>query len=653
MSEQTREKTKEKRVILVGNPNVGKSVIFKQLTGQYVTVSNYPGTTVEVAWGKSRFGGEKFQVIDTPGINSFSPLSEDEKVARDLLLKENHSVIIQVADAKNLRRTLWLTLQLAELGLPLILALNIMDEAQAQGIEIEVEKLSQLIGVEVIPTIATQKKGISTLTEKIPYSQKPSSHLKYDSRIESAIEQTVPFLPENHISPRGMALLWLVGDEKMGTFLEEQISPPELNKLEAIRSQLKEHYLEPISRVLSQERMAQIEKILSQVVSKKEKPESSNAARLGRMAMHPVWGVPILGLVLYIVYQVVGVFGAGTVVDLVENGLFGKILNPFFIKLFSYLPIPLVVDFLVGEYGLITMGVTYALAIVLPVVGFFFIVFGILEDTGYLPRLAIMVDKIFRLMGLNGKAVLPMVLGLGCDTMATLTTRILESKKDRIIVTLLLALAVPCSAQLGVTLGLLASLSAQATLIWLGAVLGILFLVGFLASRIIPGRKSDFILEIPPLRVPRLSNIIIKTAARIEWYLKEAAPIFIFGTVLLFILDKVGGLSLLEKIASPLVVGLLNLPQEATQAFLVGFLRRDYGAAGFFVLSQQGKLDPIGVVVSLVVITLFIPCIANLFVMIKERGVKTALAMVAVIVPLAFLVGVALNFVLRYWQVAL
>src|SRR4030067_22214 len=150
----------EKRVILLGNPNVGKSVIFKHLTGQYVTVANYPGTTVEITWGKSKFAGEKYQVIDTPGINSLLPLSDDEKVARDLLLTENHSIILQVADAKNLRRTLWLTLQLAELGLPMVLALNIMDEAEAQGIEIEVEKLSQLTGIQVIPTIATQKKGI-------------------------------------------------------------------------------------------------------------------------------------------------------------------------------------------------------------------------------------------------------------------------------------------------------------------------------------------------------------------------------------------------------------------------------------------------------------------------------------------------------------
>jgi len=643
----------ERRVILIGNPNVGKSVVFKRLTGQYVTVANYPGTTVELAWGKARFNGEKFEVIDTPGINSLLPLSEDEKVAQELLLTENHTIIVQVADSKNLRRTLWLTLQLAELGIPMVLDLNIMDEAKEQGMEINHQRLSEILGMEVIPTVATQNLGIDRLKAEIPESRKPSFKLEYDTRIETAVSQLLPYLSDNHLGKRGMALLWLCGDQKISEMLSKQLSSQEFKRIESIRSQLKEHYLEPISRVLSQQRIARIHQILTEVVSKKENKETSPAAWLGRMAMHPIWGLPILALVLFAVYEIVGIFGAGTVVNLVENGLFGKLINPFSIKLFSLVPVPLIRDFFVGQYGIITMGVTYALAIVLPVVGFFFLVFGILEDTGYLPRLAIMVDKFFRLMGLNGKAVLPMILGLGCDTMATLTTRILESKKDRIIVTLLLALAVPCSAQLGVTLGLLASLSAKATLIWLGAVIGILFVVGFLASKVVPGRKSDFILEIPPLRVPKLSNIAIKTAARIEWYLKEAAPIFIFGTILLFVLDKVGGLTFLEKVAAPLVVGLLNLPVEATQAFIVGFLRRDYGAAGFFVLSEQGKLDPIGVVVSLVVITLFIPCIANFFVMIKERGLKTALSMAAVIVPLAFLVGTALNFVLRHWQVAL
>jgi ferrous iron transport protein B len=293
------------------------------------------------------------------------------------------------------------------------------------------------------------------------------------------------------------------------------------------------------------------------------------------------------------------------------------------------------------------MALSYAVAIVFPVVGTFFIAFSILEDSGYLPRLAVMVNKIFRLMGLNGKAVLPMVLGLGCDTMATMTTRILDTKKDRIIVTLLLALGVPCSAQLGVILGMLGGISFSALLFWVGTVSGVLFLVGYLAAKVLPGDASDFIYELPPVRLPHMKNIFFKTIARIDWYMREAVPLFILGTLTLFVLDKINALVLIEKIASPLIVTFLGLPEKAAEAFLIGFLRRDYGAAGLYALQRDGLLDPLQAVVSLVTMTLFIPCIANLFMIVKERGIKTAFWITAFILPFALLVGGVVNFVLR------
>lgn len=264
-----------------------------------------------------------------------------------------------------------------------------------------------------------------------------------------------------------------------------------------------------------------------------------------------------------------------------------------------------------------------------------------------------MVNKVFKIMGLNGKAVLPMVLGLGCATMATLTTRILETKKERILVTFLLALGVPCSAQLGVVLGMISGLSGIATVIWLVTVVFVMLLVGYAASKVIPGEPSDFVLELPPIRVPQFMNIIIKTLARVEWYLKEAVPLFILGTLILFVGHKIGAVDYIQRLASPLVVGFLGLPSKSAEAFVIGFLRRDYGAAGLFVMAKQGLLDPRQIVVSLVVITLFIPCIANVFMMVKERGMKTALYMVAFIFPFAFVIGGALNWFLRFFKIAL
>ena len=372
---------------------------------------------------------------------------------------------------------------------------------------------------------------------------------------------------------------------------------------------------------------------------------------IGRISMHPLWGIPLLLIVLYGLYQFVGVLGAGTLVNFFEKIIFGKYLNPMAIKVVQTIaPEGFIQELLVGEYGLITVALTYAIAIILPITATFF-AFAILEDSGYLPRLAIMSNRVFNLMGLNGKAVLPMVLGLGCGTMAVMTSRILETKKERLIITFLLALAVPCSAQLGVILGMLGALSFKATLVWAGTILLTLLFSGYLASKVIKGEKTEFFLEIPPIRRPNITNILVKTAGRIEWYLKEAVPLFILGTLILFVLHKLDLLRVLETIASPVVVNLLGLPEKTTESFILGFLRRDYGAAGLFAMAEKGMLTPVQSVVSLVTITLFIPCLANFFMIVKERGMRTAIGIAAVVFPFAFLGGGMLNWILKAFNV--
>jgi len=654
MEDEKKSNIAVSKVILVGNPNVGKSVIFSHLTGRYVTVSNYPGTTVEVTEGKAALKHQNYLIIDTPGTNSLVPMSEDEKVTRDILLSEKADVIVQVADAKNLRRTLLLTLQIAETGIPSILNLNMLDEARSRGISIDVKRLSQIIGVEVIETIAVQGRGIDHLMDSLDKSRIPGLPIEYSAPIENGIHDLLPLIPCSNITKRSVALMILSGDKTLGKWLQKKLSKEEVKMIEEIVQRVQKQYPQPLSFIISKERARQVEDIISQVYLEREATKTSISQTLGRLSMNSIWGIPILLLVLYLTYQFVGKFGAGICVDFMETVIFGKFINVWSTKIVNYaIPIKIIRDFLVGEYGLITMALTYGLAIVFPIVTTFFIAFGILEDSGYLPRLAVMVDKIFKGMGLNGKAVLPMILGLGCDTMATLTTRILGTKKERIIVTLLLALGVPCSAQLGVILGMIATLSPLAIFIWSGTVLGVMILVGYLAAKVIPGERSDFILELPPLRAPRISNILIKTFARLEWYIKEIIPIFILATAFLFVFDKLKLLALIRKITSPIVVGFLNLPSKATDAFLVGFLRRDYGAAGLFALAKSGQMDSVQIIVSLVTITLFVPCVANTFIIIKERGLKVALSIVAFIFPFAFLVGGILNLVLRISGVSL
>ena len=569
------------RIALVGNPNVGKSVLFARLTGRYATVSNYPGTTVGITSGRALVGAEVCDVIDTPGVNALEGcLSEDERVTQRLLAQGDADVVVEVADARNLRRALMLTSQLAQLELPVVLVLNMADEARARGVSVARADLAEALGIPVVETIATDGTGLDDVREALTRLSRPRIDRLHGAQHAAWADATAARYRRVGAVPLDPLRAWLA---------------------QAVR--------------------------------------------------RPLTGIPILALVLYVMYLFVGVFGAQTLVGLLEDGLFETVITPQVRAIVSHIPVAIVRDFLVGDYGLISMGLTYAIAIVLPVVATFFLVFGVLEDSGYIPRLAIFSDHLFRLMGLNGKAVLPMVLGLGCDTMATMTTRILSTPKERVIAITLLALGVPCSAQLATIMGILGGISAAALLTLFGVVLLQMLLVGFLAARVLPGDRSEFILELPPLRLPVLRNVVTKTLLRVRWYLGEAVPLFLAGTALLFVLDRAGALAAITSAARPVVTGALGLPAQTAEVFVMGFLRRDYGAAGLFSMARQGALSGTQSVVALTVMTLFVPCVANLLMIIRERGLRTGLAILAAVTVIALGTGAALHFALRMLRV--
>jgi ferrous iron transport protein B len=514
-----------------------------------------------------------------------------------------------------------------------------MDEARMRGLEIRTEVMKRTFGIPIIQTVATRGSGIADVENAINAAHPVNLQIQYPPDIEQAIQQVEQLEFDSPISKRAFSLLWFVQDPVCEKWIEENLPRSVQNQLENIRGYLINKFPEGIELVIQQSRESFIEWLIHESLVEAGHA-SMNVKWLSYMTTHPFWGIPILLVVLYSMYWFVGVFGAGTLVGLLEEQLFGKIINPWMISISEkIIPWEILRNFLVGDYGLWTMGVTYALALLLPIVLTFFIAFGILEDSGYLPRVAVLSNRLFSAIGLNGQAVLPMVLGLGCVTMATMTTRILNRPRDRVLVTLLLALAVPCSAQLGVVLGMLSAISLSAALIWGGVIFLVLLLVGWLASKVLPGERTPLIVELPPLRMPVFTNVIFKTLARLEWYIKEAVPLFLLGTVLLFVLDTVHILPALIETLKPIVTGWLGLPAEAASALLMGFLRRDFAATGFFVMQSQGHLSNLQALVSITTITLFIPCIASVFMMVKERGWKIALGMVAFILPFSVLVG--------------
>jgi len=635
-------------ILLVGHPNVGKSVLFHRLTGAYVNVSNYPGTTVEVTRASTRFDREAI-LLDTPGVLALPSRSDDERATMRALLGEDTRCLVQVGDAKNLRRTLTLTALLAELGLPMVLALNMHDEAAARGVTVDIAALGDELGMPVLATVATGGEGVAELSERLTDARPPQALLRYDADFETDIAATTAAIqglaPHPRLAARGLAILYLGGDPEVAGWLAEQAGTA-FAELESLRRQAGERAEGDLPTLLARERTDAADTLAASVIQRAARSSPLLSQRIGQYVVHPLWGIPILLGVLYAVYQFVGVFGATTLVGLMEKDLFEGILNPAFTDFVgATIDIPWLGELLVGRYGLWTMGMTYALALILPIVSTFFFAFGVLEDSGYLPRLTVIANRLFSLIGLNGRAVLPMVLGLGCVTMATLTTRILHSPRERLITSFLLALAIPCSAQLGVVLGMLGGVSFNAVLIWALAMVAILLLSGFLAAKLIPGRRIPLVTELPPMRLPILGNVLKKTGGRLQWYLVEVIPLFLVGTFIMFALDKSGALPTIIRVGEPLVVGWLGLPPEASAAFVMGFLRRDFGATGLFAMADN--LTPIQAVVGMITLTLFIPCFASLMMMIKEQGLKTALAMVALIVPFAFFVGGLFNLLLH------
>lgn len=605
--------------------------------------------------GKCRIGQTEAVIEDTPGMYSLLPITEEERAARDVLLDGSADTVLHVVDAKNLQRMLPLTLQLGEAGLSVVLVLNMIDEAERLDIQIDETVLEDQLGMPVVSTVALTGKGVEELRLRLETDRpcRRGREVFYGEAFEGALESLVAAMPEGRgLSKRSLALLLLQGDESVASRLGTEAAEMR-DRVSAATRDLESAREKPPSYSVPLRLHEEAARICDEAFLASSIRGRSWVARVSDWTMSPITGVPLLLLVLYYgLYKFVGEFGAGTLVDLLEGDLFAVHVNPWVNgQLAAYIPWAPVRDLIGGEYGLVTLGIRYAVAIILPIVATFFIAFSILEDTGYLPRLAMLVDRVFKKIGLNGRAVIPMTLGFGCDTMATMVTRTLESKRERLIATVLLALAIPCSAQLGVILGMMAAEPA-AMGVWAGTILIVFLLIGSLLSRVMPGEKPVFFMEVPPLRAPRLAGVLTKTYSRMQWYFLEILPLFLLASVLIW-LGRITGVFDLTVAALAHVMGWIGLPSGAAVAFLFGFFRRDYGVAGLYDLQQAGALTGNQLAVAAVTLTLFVPCVAQFLMMKKERGVKVATVIGGSIFAFAFLVGGAVNGVLSLLGVSL
>lgn len=568
------------KILLMGNPNVGKSALFSRLTGTRIVASNYPGTTVEVTEGQLSLGKEPATIIDVPGTYSLDPTSKAEEVAVQML--QEGDLIINVVDATNLERNLNLTLQLLESGLPVIVALNMWDDTRHRGINIDVAKLERLLGVPVAPTVGVTGEGVKELVERIPQAAAPQSN--------------------------------------------------------------------PIS---ASERWAKVGDIVNQVQSLSHRHHTWRDM-LEDISNHPAGGAILAILVLVASFWVIRLIGEG-IINYITDPFFQKLWAPLLIKLSAVLgPSSIWHSMLIGKlmdgqidylqsFGLLSTGLYIEFGVVIPYILSFYFVLGILEDVGYLPRLAVLADTMLHRLGLHGYAIIPTILGLGCNVPAVMATRILESRKQRFIAATLISIAVPCAALQAMIIGLVGQQGWQYVLMVYGTLFLSWVVIGLILNRTVKGFSPELLVEIPPYRFPPWRVVGEKLWLRIYGFIKEALPIVMAAVLAVNILYTIGVFDFIANVTAPVVTGLLGLPKETVVALAIGFVRKDVAVG---MLAPLG-LTPEQLVISSTVLAMLFPCVATFAILARELGTKDMLKATGIMIVSALVAGSLQNLILQ------
>lgn len=631
-----------KKVAIVGLPNTGKTQIFNNLTGEYNVVANYPLTTIEIKRTYSRIRNQTYEVIDTPGLHSLYIDSEDEKVVRDLIFSEGPEVIIQCIDANQLKQSLTLTADLLELGMPMVISLNAIDETSRRGIWIDSVGLSRLLGVPVVESIAVTGQGTGDLRDALMKAQRGTWEIQYGDTIEKRIAAIESRLPKNLPCKRKSAILLLMNDPFMADYLEKAYGKADIASVKKEVNEGKGRFRGKISRVISRRRSEWVDDITEKVVRKQRMARREFSQDFARLCRHPVFGIPILLMIIYVMYVLVATV-ANTIAKWMNDVLWVPIEN----MIAGISPAGFWHDFLIGDYGVLSLGLSNAVITVLPILSVFFVMLHILEDSGYMPNLTVLTKRIFEKIGLSGAAIMPVVLGFGCKTMATLTTKSLHSKRERYIAIYLVAFAIPCAPQMGLNMSILGRMGINAFIITFSALTFVEIAAGLALNKILKEEeKTEFVQELPLMRLPSPRAVLIKTYYRLYWFLKEAIPVFLYAALVLFAIDKLGILDATKRALSPVIKGLLGLPLEMVDALILCMARHEAAAALIIDLVEKGKLNYVQCIVAVTIATMFVPCLANIMAMIKELGAKRALIMGVIINISSFLIAGVLNWVL-------
>ena len=631
-------------IAIVGNMNVGKSSLFSWLCEKETDRKNFPGTTVSLTAGK--INSLKATAYDTPGIYSIFSANEDEMVSRDLLLPQKSfnpiNSILLVADAKNMKRSIAIALQYAEYGLPMLMDINMIDESASRGIDINFEKLSDILGIDVCTSIAREGIGVKKILTKLKAPRKANKLINYPDWVNSFLDIIEKLCIDADISPRVIGLLLLAGDRSIEKYLSKKFGPDLLEELKDLAADYRKGGSETFRALLVNLYNKKAEQIVKEVQEVEPPRKNPLLVTFGDWCTQLHTGIPIALGILILIYLFVGSFGATYLVDTINGVIFEGYLIPWATKILEPIPSQFLRDmFIDPDFGILPTGVFLALGLVMPVLFCFYLVFGILESSGYLPRLSMLLDKVFRKMGLNGKGVIPLVMGFSCVTMAILTTRLLDTKKEKNIATFLLLLGMPCAPLIAVMFVILDKMPISATLTIFGIIFSQTFIAGFVANKILPGQGSPLIFEIPPMRLPKPGQVIKSAAHKTYFFIKEAIPVFIYASLFVFLFERIGGLEIAEDVLRPLTNTLMGLPEKSVQVFIKTIIRRESGATELEHL--RSIYTNLQLVVNLLIMTFLTPCINAILVLFKERGRKTGTLIICSVITYAILMGSLVN----------
>jgi ferrous iron transport protein B len=630
-------------VALAGNANAGKSSIFNQLTGLTQETGNWAGKTVSLTEGSLTHHGFQIRIIDLPGISSFATFSPEEEVTREYILTGRPDVVINVIDATSLERNLFFTLQLKEMGVPLVIALNHSDIAARKNIYLDTGLLSKLLDATVINTVAIKGTGVHELVDAgLELSGRPvspDSNLKYGTEIESRIDKLLARMDKAALKypPRWTAIQLLEGVKDLFSEVNEQTTG-----LSAYGQKLAEEisamHGEDIATVISAERYALAASITEKVITGPP-PARGASAVLDGLTLHPLFGYILFFITMAVILIIIS--------------LFGSWMTSLITALFGYLKPDVsgrLADILwnggvTGFYASLSV----AAGFILP----FFLILGWLSESGYLPRIAFLMDRPCHTVGLHGQASLPLIVALGCNVPACLACRIMDNKRDRLIATFLTTM-VPCSARTSVVLGLVGAFVGWQWAVGLLAFQFILvYLIGRLLNRMMPGNSPGIIMEIPEYRLPTFKVVWQQTWSKFKDFLALGVPLIVAGSIIIESLRVFGWLDYVTGLLSPLTVSWLGLPAFTGILLIFGVLRKEANLA--LLISFAGGasiasiMKPLQMIVFTIVIMLYIPCISTIAVLVKETGVKVTVLMTAAEIGLAILIGGIAYRVLGLW----